>query len=310
VALATMGRGKGKARKGSAGGGSGRGAGRGTGGGTGRGGGKDLTKVKCWHCHEMGHYAVTCPLKKGKGKDPMVAASAEIGEFAARFQQDFALMTGQLTGGPLSSLWYIDSGASRHMSGVRDMFSELVPRTNQQDIILGDDSVVRVAGIGEVSFQREHGAPLRLTDVLYVPGLRKNLVSVSCIEDKGFVVLFEKGQVYIYPQGGSRADSRVIGVRQGRMYRLVFEAGGALACSTSSSREMCELWHRRLGHLHHGALSQARDFTTGIPEFSIEHDDVCRGCALGKYTKAPFPGSDNRAQGILDLIHTKMSVVG
>ena len=74
VALAAKGRGKGKSRKGPTGGGTGRGAGR----GTGRGGGKDLTKVKCWHCHEMGHYAVTCPEKKRKGKDPMVVASAEI----------------------------------------------------------------------------------------------------------------------------------------------------------------------------------------------------------------------------------------
>ena len=87
-----------------------------------------------------------------------------------------------------------------------------------------------------------------------IPGLRKNLVSISYIEDRGFVVLFEKGQVYIYPQGGSRADSRVIGVRQGRMYR-----GGALACSTNN-RDLCELWHRRLGHLHHGALSQTIGF--------------------------------------------------
>ena len=97
VALAAKGRGKGKSRKGPAGGGSGRGAGRGTGGGAGRGGGKDLAKVKCWHCHEMGHYAVMCPQKKRKGKDPLVAASAEIGEFAARFDQGFALMTGLVT---------------------------------------------------------------------------------------------------------------------------------------------------------------------------------------------------------------------
>ena len=82
------------------------------------------------------------------------------------------------------------------------------------------------------------------------------------------------------------------------MYRFVFEAGRAFACSTSS-REMCELWHRRLGHLHHGALSQGRDFTTGIPDFSIEHDDVCRGCALGKYTKAPFSSSETSVEDIV-----------
>jgi len=71
---------------------------------------------------------------------------------------------------------------------------------------------------------------------------------------------------------------------------MVFEVAGALACMTSE-RDFCELWHRRLGHLHHGALRLAQKLTTGIPDFSIEHDDVCRGCALGKYTKAPFPNS-------------------
>jgi hypothetical protein len=31
---------------------------------------------------------------------------------------------------------------------------------------------------------------------------------------------------------------------------------------------------------------------------------VCKGCALGKYSKNAFPNSDNRSKGILDLIHS------
>jgi len=174
------------------------------------------------------------------------------------------------------------------------------------DIELGDDKAFSVAGIGTVTFQRESSPPLRLTDVFYVPGLKKNLVSVSCIEDKGFKVLFDDGWVLLYPKGSSALDSRVIGVRHGRMYRIVFEVAGALACMTSD-KDLCELWHRRLGHLHHGALRLARELTTGIPDFSIEHDDVCRGCALGKYTKAPFPSSETSTTGILDLIHSDVS---
>jgi hypothetical protein len=42
----------------------------------------------------------------------------------------------------------------------------------------------------------------------------------------------------------------------------------------------------------------------GFPQFSIELQEVCKGCTLGKYTKTVFPNSDSRLTGVLDLIHT------
>jgi hypothetical protein len=41
-----------------------------------------------------------------------------------------------------------------------------------------------------------------------------------------------------------------------------------------------------------------------VIEFSIEHHEVCKRCALGKYTKTSFPSSDNRVASILDMIHS------
>jgi transposase InsO family protein len=43
---------------------------------------------------------------------------------------------------------------------------------------------------------------------------------------------------------------------------------------------------------------------TGLSEIHIEHDGVCRGCALDKNVKGSFSSSDSRSKGILDLIHT------
>ena len=129
--------------------------------------------------------------------------------------------------------------------------------TLSHEIVLGDDRAFSVVGIGTVTLQREYSPPLRLTDVFYVLGLKKNIVSVSCIEDKGFKVLFDDGRVLLYPKSGSASDSRVIGVRHGRMYKMVFEVAGALACMISD-RDLCELWHKRMGHLHHGAFRIAR----------------------------------------------------
>jgi hypothetical protein len=59
-----------------------------------------------------------------------------------------------------------------------------------------------------------------------------------------------------------------------------------------------------MAHLHHGALRSLREIVIGMPQFNVEHQEVCRGCALGKYIKIVFPNSDSRSTRILDLIHT------
>ena len=67
-------------------------------------------------------------------------------------------------------------------------------------------------------------------------------------------------------------------------------------------RDLNKLWRRRMGHLHHGALRILRSTVTGVLDLSTERDDVCRGCALGKYAKAAFPRSNRRAKSVLGLI--------
>jgi len=76
-----------------------------------------------------------------------------------------------------------------------------------------------------------------------------------------------------------------------------------IAIDSSSGKELNELWHRRIAHLHHGALKMLRETVPRVPKLGTEHDDVCRGCVLGKYAKATFPRSDNREEGVLGCIH-------
>jgi hypothetical protein len=70
---------------------------------------------------------------------------------------------------------------------------------------------------------------------------------------------------------------------------------------------LCELWHRRLGHLHYRELSILRGDVASLPKFSIDQQGVCRGCALCKNVKATFPSCESRSKGILDLIHSYVS---
>ena len=134
--------------------------------------------------------------------------------------------------------------------------------------------------------------------------MKKNLVSVSMIEDGGLGVSFLDGHVRVFPKTAGPSASYAIGVGCGKLYKLLFQPQHALAHSSGS--ELCELWHRRMAHLHHPAMGLSRHMVTGLPKFNTKHSDVCRGCALGKYTKTAFPSNDSRLARILDLIDSDL----
>ena len=61
-------------------------------------------------------------------------------------------------------------------------------------IEMGDDGRCTATRIGKVTFHRESGSPLRLKDAMFVPGLKKNLIFVVVLEDRGYDVIFNKGK--------------------------------------------------------------------------------------------------------------------
>ena len=66
-------------------------------------------------------------------------------------------------------------------------------------------------------------------------GLKKNLISVSTIEYKGYEVTFRGGQVIMYPMGSSIDSSKVIGVWHGKLYKFAFQPVGALVSSVGDN---------------------------------------------------------------------------
>ena len=151
------------------------------------------------------------------------------------------------------------------MTGVREVFSEITERGIDVEVELGDDMVVRAVGRGTVAFQRESRPLLRFRDVCYVPGLEKNLISVSRIEDRGFEVIFRGGRVYILPKGASFATAKVIGTRIGKLYKLDFQPMAASVSSGGNEESLCEHFPWRRAHMHQGALQVLREIVAGLP---------------------------------------------
>jgi hypothetical protein len=147
--------------------------------------------------------------------------------------------------------------------------------------------------------------PLLLSEVLYVPRMKRKHVFVSALDDKGYKVTFSKGKVLTWHENSNMNFAQVIGVRENSLYRLTVRSIQALLHDTIS---LSKLWHRRLAHIHYRALPALRKMVTGLPEIHVQHDGVCRGCPLGKNVKGSFLSSDSRSKGILDLIHSEMCV--
>ena len=142
---------------------------------------------------------------------------------------------------------------------------------------------------------------MKMKDVLFVPGLKKNLLSISGLDAKGMRVAFVDGQVLMWPKGKSIDDVVVIEEQEGGLYKLKGEPEQDLV---HDSVEPNEIWHRRIAHVHYRALPLASKVVEGLPEMQTKHEGVCKGCAKGKNTKKTFPSSENKAKGILEIIHS------
>jgi hypothetical protein len=86
--------------------------------------------------------------------------------------------------------WLIDSGASRHMTGLRDHLTFFVEKETHLHVVLGDDARYNVRGVVTSTFQLDLDMQIQLKEVLYVPRMKRNLVSISALKDKGYKVTF------------------------------------------------------------------------------------------------------------------------
>jgi hypothetical protein len=109
---------------------------------------------------------------KGNKKSQMAdSALAEVDDFAAKFENEFSLLA-CLSSSASVGVWYIDNGASSHMTGVHDYFSRLKEELDLY-IEMGNNLKCRATSHGIVPFQRESKKQLMVKDVSYVLWLTK-----------------------------------------------------------------------------------------------------------------------------------------
>ena len=179
-------------------------------------------------------------------------------------------------------IWYLDSGCSRHMTGDVEQFTSL-DVIDGGSVTFGDNGKGKIIGTGKI-----HITPSSYIEkVLYVNGLKHNLLSISQFCDKGFKVIFEKSLCIITSPIDN--DVKLIGHRHGNIYMvdlddLPMKDGQCLVATSSKCIETSWLWHRRLGHASMYLISKLirKDLVRDLPKLNFEKDKVCTACQHGK----------------------------
>uniref|UniRef100_A0A452XXK2 Uncharacterized protein n=1 Tax=Aegilops tauschii subsp. strangulata TaxID=200361 RepID=A0A452XXK2_AEGTS len=197
---------------------------------------------------------------------------------------------------PGATDWYLDTGASAHVTGNAGILASLRPVSKQHPpIIVGNGSRLPVVATGSTSLPSSSRS-LQLNNVLFSPAVVPNLISVKQLAiDNSVSVEFD-------PIGFSVKDlaTRTPLMRRnssGPLYRCGGASPSAFFLGTG------EMWHRRLGHPGRASLSHlAQHFLPDCNKLpSPSHS--CEACQLGKQPRLPFSHSSTVTTFPFQIIH-------
>lgn len=245
--------------------------------------------VKCRKCGQIGHMERIC---KSQQHEEAKASTEQHQE------EQLFVATCFTTSNSSSDSWLIDSGCTNHMTNDQELFKEL-DKTIISKVKIGNGEFISVKGKGTVAIESLTGLKY-ITDVLYVPDIDQNLLSVGQLIEKGFKVIFEDKWCMIKDAKGR--DVFKVKMRA-KSFALNLMEDEQIAFSSTVSN--AELWHRRLGHFHHVGLlyMQKQNLVKGVPLLEDKLAD-CVACQYGKQTRRPFPQTAWRAMHKLQLVHT------
>ncbi|MCO5591502.1 hypothetical protein L7F22_045486 [Adiantum nelumboides] len=206
-------------------------------------------------------------------------------------------------------IWYFDSGASRHITSRKDLFSSLDAAPAGKKVTCANNASYPIKGVGKILITISDGSDLCLPDVLYVPGIKKNLLSVSSLAKNGLRVIFEDDRCIVRDRENGYSLITT-GTLENGLFLLDHYEKQIQACiaeTKTQAMQDAELWHARFGHVGYGSLMtlQRHNMVHDLSLLEMPPRHVCEGCVLGKMHRFAFSQDGSvRATRKLQLVHS------
>ncbi|XP_075521538.1 uncharacterized protein LOC142554748 [Primulina tabacum] len=197
------------------------------------------------------------------------------------------------------SIWFMDSGCSRHMTGNKDLLSEIV-NYKGPTITFGDNSKGKAVGKCKII----HGKVI-IKHVLLIENLCYNLISIRQLCDKGYTVVFQKLICTVKTTAG---NIMLTGHREQNTYKVKWNDNylNAPTCFIALNGNKNWFWHKRLNHLNFKSIATISrlKLVSGLPNIDFAKDRICNTCQLGKQIRSTFKSRGrNSSARCLELLH-------
>ncbi|XP_050888533.1 uncharacterized protein LOC127093634 [Lathyrus oleraceus] len=296
---------------------------------------RDMSKVQCYKCRKFGHFANSCRGKSNENhnneakvareevddEDTLLVMITEesygitdvpgsnyssdslrdngctVPENSEKMHSNRSALVTVHDGVQGRDEWYLDSGCSTHMTGRKDWFVQ-INQAAKSKVKFADDTTLSVEGVGDVLIGKRNGGHSRIKDVLYIPGIKCNLLSIGQLLERGYKIRLEDKILRVLDSNGVLILKALMAAN--RTFKVELKVMEHRCLTTAASRDEC-LWPYRLGHLNFRDLRmlQQSEMVTGLPHISIP-TELYEECVKAKQHKNVFSkDAGRRTKGLL-----------
>ena len=190
--------------------------------------------------------------------------------------------------------WILDLGASFHSSPNKEFRNF---KSGNFEVYLADNKDLEIKGKWDVCIKTPAGNQWILKDVIYIPGLKKNLISIGQLDSIGYATELGKSSWKIMK--GAMVVAR--GTKSGTLYTTI---GCMNIAAVAESASNLSLWHNRLGHMSVKGMKMLA--AKGVLE-GLKYVDVgpCENCVMSKHKRVSFTRTARELKKVrLKMVHT------